>query len=416
MENLVFWAVAGALVLAVLAALLRALGRAGGDSGEAGGGAAAPHPDIGIYRQQLAEVDRDLARGTLAEDEAGRLRTEISRRLLEADRALRAAGPQRPALPPGPVVGAVALVLIGGVSLYAWLGAPGYPDLPITTRLQIAEDAYRNRPSQAEAQAMVPAEPAAAPGQPQPDAQFLDLMAKLRAAVTQHPDDPRGLQLLAQNEAALRNYAAAAKAQLHLVEVMGAAAGVPEHLDAAEYLIAAAGGYVSPEAEAQLVAVLQADPKNPLARYYSGLLFAQVGRPDRAFQLWEPLLRQGPEDAPWIAPIRSQIADLAARAGVRYSPPGDDAGPTAADMQAAGQMTDEERRSMIEGMVGNLESRLLSEGGPEEEWLKLFNALKVLDQPARVKAALAVAETAFAADPAALDRLRAAAAAAGAAP
>lgn len=413
MENLVFWAVAGALVLAVLAALLRALGRAGG---AAGGEEAPAHPDIGIYRQQLAEVDRDLARGTLAEDEAGRLRTEISRRLLEADRALRATGPQRPGLPLAPVVGAVALVLIGGVSLYAWLGAPGYPDLPITTRLQIAEEAYRNRPSQAEAEAMMPADTAGSPGQPQPDAQFLDLMAKLRAAVAQHPDDPRGLQLLAQNEAALRNYAAAAKAQLHLIEVMGAAADVPEHLDAAEYLIAAAGGYVSPEAEAQLVAVLQTDPKNPLARYYSGLLFTQVGRPDRAFQLWEPLLRQGPADAPWIVPIRAQIADLAARAGVRYSPPEDNAGPTAADMQAAGQMTDEERRSMIEGMVGNLESRLMSEGGPEEEWLKLFNALKVLDQPERVKAALAAAEPAFAADPAALDRLRAAAVAAGATP
>lgn len=407
MENFVFWAIAGALTLAVLAGMLRALSRA----------AAAPagddHPDIGIYRQQLAEVDRDLARGTLAADEAGRLRTEISRRLLDADRAARAARPLANGLPAAPVVGAVALMLIGGVSLYAWMGAPGYPDLPITTRLQLAEEAYRSRPSQAEAEAMTPPD---ITGRPQPDAQFLDLMTKLRAAVAQHPDDARGLQLLAQNEAALGNYAEAARAQLHLVEVMGAAAGVPEHLDAAEYLVAAAGGYVSPEAEAQLVAVLQLDPKNPLARYYSGLMFAQVGRPDRAFELWEPLLRQGPADAPWIAPIRMEIEDLAARAGIRYALPGADGGPTAADMEAAGQMTDEERRAMIEGMVGNLEGRLLSEGGPEEEWLKLFNALKVLNQPDRVKAALAAAETAFAADPAALDRLRAAAAAAGAAP
>ena len=42
-------------------------------------------------------------------------------------------------------------------------------------------------------------------------------------------------------------------------------------------------------------------------------------------------------------------------------------------------------------------------------WLKLLNALKVLNQPDREKAALAAAEKVFAADPAALERLRAAA-------
>ena len=40
--------------------------------------------DLKVYRDQLNEVDRDLARGTLAADEADRLRTEVSRRLLEA--------------------------------------------------------------------------------------------------------------------------------------------------------------------------------------------------------------------------------------------------------------------------------------------------------------------------------------------
>jgi cytochrome c-type biogenesis protein CcmH len=43
----------------------------------------------------LAEVDRDLARGVIAPDEAARLRTEVSRRLLDADRTAEAALPAR---------------------------------------------------------------------------------------------------------------------------------------------------------------------------------------------------------------------------------------------------------------------------------------------------------------------------------
>ncbi len=52
----------------------------------------------------------------------------------------------------------------------------------------------------------------------------------------------------------------------------------------------AAGGYVSPEAEAALSEVLRREPSNGRARYYTGLLYAQTGRPDLAFRVWRPLL------------------------------------------------------------------------------------------------------------------------------
>lgn len=390
-----FWAVAGGTAVAVLALLLRALTQATEDDED--------HPDIAVYRAQLSEVDRDLARGILGEEEAARLRIEVSRRLLDADKAARGAGRGR-SLPVLPVAMALVAVMAGGVALYLRLGAPGYPDLPINDRLAATEEMYRTRPGQAEAEAQAP-QPTVAP---KADAEFMALMDKLRAAVKARPDDLQGLSLLAKNEAALANYKAAAAAQGHLLSVLGAKAGPDDHLAAAEYLIAAAGGYISPEAEAELVKVLTLDPKNPLARYYSGLMFAQVGRADRTFELWEPLLREGPEDAPWKAPIRAGLQEAADRAGIRYTLP-DAKGPTAGDMQAAGEMSAEDRQAMIEGMVGQLEGRLLSEGGPEAEWMKLFNALKVLKQPERVKTALAAAEKAFAADPAALERLRTAA-------
>ncbi len=402
MENFGFWAVAGGLVVAVAALMLRALSRP--PEGQAA------HPDLKVYRDQLAEVERDLARGVIGPDEAARLRVEVSRRLLEADRALQGAAAAR-ALPLLPVAGVVAVLLAGGAGIYWHLGAPGYPDMPLAARLAASDTLYRTRPSQAEAEAQAPA-----PVPVTPDAQFADLMEKLRAAVAARPDDLRGLELLARNEALLGRNIEAARAQEHLVAILGDQATVEQHLTALEYLVVAAGGYVSPQAEAHLTRVLTTDPRNKLARYYAGLMFAQVGRPDRTFEFWEPLLTEGPADAPWIAPIRAALPDVAERAGLRYTPP-DAKGPDAAAVAAAGEMSAEDRQAMIEGMVAQLEGRLMSDGGPEEEWQKLFNALSVLGQPERVAAALKAAETAFAADPAALERLRAAAgAAAGAAP
>lgn len=406
MESGLFWAIVIAVSAMVGAVFVQALRR--------GLPEAAEHPDLKVYRDQLAEVDRDLARGILSADEAARLRTEVSRRLLDADRALAGAAAAAPGGKGLWLWGALAaLIVAGGPLLYRELGAPGYPDLPIAERLAMAEDAYRSRLTQAEAVAIAPpvTPPAVEP-------EFAALMEKLRSTVASRPDDATGLDLLARNEAGLGNFAAAAAAQEKLVAVLGDKATAAHFSDLARFMVAAAGGLVTPEAEAQLVAALSRDPKEGTARYLSGLMMAQVGRPDRAFELWQPILAEGPDGAPWVEAVRADIARVAEAAGIRYSLP--DApgagGPSAEDMAAAAGMSEEDRAAMIEGMVGQLESRLLAEGGPLEDWLKLINALGVLNQPDRGKAALAAAETALAGDDAALATLREAAASAGIAP
>jgi hypothetical protein len=52
-------------------------------------GPAATAFDVQVYRAQLLEVDRDVMAGRVSEPDAERLRVEISRRILEADRAGR---------------------------------------------------------------------------------------------------------------------------------------------------------------------------------------------------------------------------------------------------------------------------------------------------------------------------------------
>jgi cytochrome c-type biogenesis protein CcmH len=394
-----FWIVALVMAGAVAALLILAFRRGGDEAGSA-------EADVQVYKDQLREVERDLARGVLTPTEAEAIRVEVSRRLLEADRQAAEAGTAHhaPRIATGAVAALSAVAVVGGTfALYQWLGAPGYPDLPLATRIASAEAARESRPGQeaAEAEMTALARPPVEAG-----AEYLALMDRLRATVAERPDDVQGHRLLARNETALGNYVAAREAQERVVALLGEAVTTQDIADLADIMVLAAGGYVSPEAEALLARVLAADPGNGAARYYTGLMMAQTGRPDLAFQVWDGLLRTSAPTDPWVLPIRAQIRDLAQIAGVRDYVPPEMAprapGPTAEAMEAAAEMTPEERMAMIRGMVDGLSDRLATEGGPPEDWARLIGALGVLGETAQATAIADEAETVFAGNDAAL--------------
>lgn len=403
MEVGTFWIAAAAMALAVLAVLAASL-RSGNRQRAASGG-----EDQRVYRHQLQEIDRDRQRGVIAAEEADRLRAEVARRLLEADRA--AVPPVgNPAAGRGFGFGLLVLAVVGAGALYARIGAPGYPDLPLSDRLALAEASYNNRPLQDAAEANAPS--ADVPADVDPT--YLEMMEKLRAAVATRPKDVQGLTLLASNEAALGNLAAARAAQQALVAALGDKATAQDHAALAEAMILAAGGVITKAAEAELVATLNLDPSHGAARYYSGLMFAQTGRPDRTFALWQPLLEQSAPDDPWVTPIRAQLQGVADAAGVNYDlPEGVEPmapGPDAAAVAAAGEMSADDRQAMIAGMVEQLAARLDADGGPVEDWARLVTSLAVLGDTARAAETLATAREKFAGDTAALALLDQAAA------
>ncbi len=269
--------------------------------------------------------------------------------------------------------------------------------------------------------------PALPPAPEAADPRYIALMEQLRTAVAARPGDLRGQELLAYNEQVLGNYAAAYRAQAAVIALKGAEATAADHAAFGELMVAAAGGYVSPEAEAAFSEVLRRDPANGTALYYIGQMFAQTGRFDLAFRLWRPLLdRSDPQD-PWVAPIRAQIAEVADRAGVRYTlPPLPGApgppfpgpvwprpGPTQDQVTAAQDMSPEDRAAMIRGMVAGLAERLAQGEGTAAEWARLIRAYGVLGDREAAAAAWAQAQTALAATPAAVAEVRAAAVAAG---
>lgn len=403
---MVFWIIVAALTLGVGAVLGLALLR-----GRVGDTPSAAY-DLQVYRDQLREIDRDAARGVIAAEEAERLRTEISRRVLAADAQLRAGGDAggQPRLPASVMAALVVVVIAGGgVLIYDRIGAPGYPDLPMAARLAASEAARAARLDQAAAEEQFgPGEAGVAQDVPE---EYLRLIAQLRKTVAERPEDPQGLRFLARSEAALGNLAAAHRAQAQLIAVLGAAATASDHAILADLMINAAGGYVSAEAEAALRTALEREAREPTARFYLGLYYLQVDRPDAAFRLWRDLLEESTEDAPWVAPIRAQIEEIAALAGERYSlpPAAGLRGPDAGQIAAAQDMDPAARQEMIRGMVAGLAERLAQDGGSAEEWARLINAYGVLGETDKARDAWGEAQKVFAEDAERLAMLRAAA-------
>ena len=123
------WFVFALMTVAAIFAVLWPLGRGG-----------RPHSDgseAAVYKDQLAEIDRDLAAGLIGSSEAEAARVEIGRRLLAA------ADNQRdpPAVSSVRLRRAAAVIALVGlpvvaVALYLPLGSPQLGDFPLAERIR----------------------------------------------------------------------------------------------------------------------------------------------------------------------------------------------------------------------------------------------------------------------------------------
>ena len=393
-----FW-IAAALLAAVVLLVVGAAFRARPGAVEA--------PDVAVYRDQMRELDRDVARGVLGPAEAEAARAEVGRRLLAAD-AARAA-PGRGGRARLGLALTAALVLAAAFGTYGLIGAPSYPDLPLAGRIEAVEAARAARPGQAVAEAEIPRP---APPEDADPARLRDV-ERLRAILVERPDDARGWRILVGEELALGDMGAAWRAQDRLVAILGDGAPASEFALLAELMILAAGGYVSPEAERALREALRRDPSDGSARYYAGLMYEQGGRPDLAWPVWRRLVAESAPDDPWLPVIFARIERVSRLAGdptpLEDLPRPGARGPSEADVAAAADLSPAERLEMIGGMVQGLAERLAADGGPPADWARLIEAYGVLGRTDAAVAVYREAAQVFAEDPAALDRLAAAA-------
>lgn len=326
--------------------------------------------EIGVYKDQLAEIDRDLERGLIAPAEARAARLEVERRLL------RVAGSARDEAVPGApaqrrlVLVAALLVPVLAVGLYGVLGQPQLPDRPFAARDDLSPQ----------------------DGQ-MPD--IAQMVAGLEARLAAAPEDLEGWLMLGRSKAVLGEQPGAVAAYR---KAQGLAPEDPRVLAGlGESLVANAGGVVTPEAKQLFGRLQELEPAEPRAPFYLGWAEAQAGDYQAALERWRALLAAAPADAPWRPrveeAVRSAAQELrldpdAVLAAIPVPPPTPDAAPQPSPEEVARlqAMPPEERDKMIRGMVEQLAARLEADGSDPLGWLRLAQAYEVLKEPEKVRA------------------------------
>lgn len=324
--------------------------------------------DLAVYRDQLAEIERDRTAGLIGAGEFEAARTEVARRMLRAadseNAAARTSDTRRRA---AAVLALVGVPLIAGV-LYLALGSPAYEGQPLAARLD------------------------ARPG----EADVAILVRKVEAHLEANPEDGRGHEVVAPVYFRIGRFDDSARAWSNAIRILGDSATRESGLG--EALVAANGGVVTAEAKAAFDKAVALDPTAVRARYYLGLAAEQDGRKDEAAAIWGKLAADAQPDAPWLPTVRDALARVQP---ANAAPPG----PNAGDVAAAQNMSPEDRAAMVRTMVDGLASRLAQQGGGIDEWLRLVRAWSVLGEGEKAKAAAGDARKQFAQDSAALARI-----------
>jgi cytochrome c-type biogenesis protein CcmH len=317
-----------------------------------------------VYKDQLAEIDRDLALGTIAASEADAARVEISRRLLATADARDVPAQANLKLRRSAAVLALVGLPVVAAAFYLSLGSPRLGDFPLVGR---ERDADASQP-------------------------LANLVAQVEAHLEKNPTDGRGWGVLAPVLARLGRYDDAVRAYRNAISYGGDSAD--RRADLGEALTGAAGGVVTSEAKAEFERAVALNADDAKAGYFVGLAAEQDGRKADAASIWRAMLAKAPADAPWRPLVQAALLRV-----------GGPAAPVLSDnaMAAAKDMSEADRGTMIRGMVDRLATRLKQDGSDVEGWLRLVRAYMVMGERDKAVSALTDARQAVAND---AERLR----------
>jgi cytochrome c-type biogenesis protein CcmH len=265
-------ALAGGLVALLCIALVRPSAAAAG----------AAH-DLEIYKDQLAELDREAAAGLIGAAEAEAARAEIGRRMIGAARSLppstaKPAAAGAPERIPLAALAACILVPLLALGIYADRGRPGMPAVPAGSASSPASQAQMIR----------------------------GMVDGLAARLAADPGDVQGWRRLARSRRVLGEIDAAREAASR------AAALAPDDLEVLGELaeLHAPAGPADALSEAFLNAlrqILARRPDDVQALFFLGLDGARRGDAPAARGHWQRLLAVLPPGAPVAAEIKREL-------------------------------------------------------------------------------------------------------------
>lgn len=301
-----------------------------------------------LYRAQLGEIDRDLARRLIGPGEAEAARAEAARRLLRASGdETDPAGETESSLRRRRATSALALSCVPLLALlvYGAYGSPGNPDQPLSARLQAD-------PSRQD---------------------FALALSRIETHLANNPSDAKGWSVIAPVYLRQGRYddaaSAFAAAIRHGEPNSEALAGLGE----ARTL--AAGGVVTASARESFAEAVKLDQKNARARFFLAIGKEQDGDAPAAITALRDLLGTAAPDAPWSAAVRQRLERLEAET----------AGSAITSLAPA------DRQAAIRSMVDGLAQRLKAGGGTLPEWTRLIRSQVVLGDRTAAMDALAMA-------------------------
>lgn len=252
---------------------------------------AQPRSDFerGVLADQMAEIDRDEARGLIGTAEAEAARIELGRRaLVRLDAPAPGPAPASGRKRPFALGTVIVLPLIAGL-IYVALGRPDLPGQPFAAR-----------------------EIATAPKTPPSRETMMQVVGIIESRVREAPIDPEGWRLLLRLNGRLGR-ATDATAKLY-GEILAAATPPARRATIAlaygEAIITTNDGALTKEARDAFATALAADPTHPAARYYQGRVQIENGDPQGALATWSALHREAPAEAPWRQRLEDDIARL----------------------------------------------------------------------------------------------------------
>jgi cytochrome c-type biogenesis protein CcmH len=270
-----FWAICALLAAGAVALVLRPL-----LARRAAPGVSQREANIAIYRDQMLELDADLAAGKLASDEYAKARAELEARLL-AD--VDASGAQAPAERGGrgtAVLVGVAVPL-AALAVYFAVGSPA----------AVGGRAAQDSISAAQVETMV---------------------ARLGARLRENPDDAEGWKMLGRSYAVLGRFGEAVDA--YTKAVLRAPRDAQLLADFADALAMSRGQSLQGEPEKLVLRALEIDPTNLKALALAGTAAFERGEFARAADVWERMLGSVPPDSEDARDIRDNVAEARQRA------------------------------------------------------------------------------------------------------
>jgi cytochrome c-type biogenesis protein CcmH len=294
----IFWILAaGLMALAALFVVAPLIGGRIAGAGEPDIDQA--HVNLSLFKQQLAELDADLAAGKLERTQYEAARRDLERELLRDTADLGPADP-RPAADvklPGPRLTAAALLFavpVTALVLYLILG-----ERQIIPRLDLAAAG-----ADTQQHAGGPA------GMPSLEV----LVARLEERLRQVPDDGEGWTMLGRTYFATGRVKDAERALARAHELLPEDTQVT--LAYAETIAANNDSSLEGKPAALISEALAAEPDNATARWLSGMVAFQRGQFQSAATAWKGVLAQVDPAGKDAAELKRLIAQAEQRAGI----------------------------------------------------------------------------------------------------